>query len=106
MIDSYATSLLGPAASPSKVPGSGADNAQIDQAARAFEATMLTAMLKPIFESVETSAPFGGGEGEKMWRGLLVEQYANEIASTGGIGIADEVRAELIRAQEAASTSP
>jgi Rod binding domain-containing protein len=72
----------------------------VDQAAEEFEAVMLTAMLKPIFDGIETSEMFGGGEGEKMWQGLLVEEYATEMASSGGIGIADQVRSELLRIQE------
>lgn len=75
----------------------------INAAAEEFEAAMLTAMLKPIFEGVETSEPFGGGEGERMWKGLLVEEYAKEMAAAGGIGIADEVRSELLRIQETAN---
>lgn len=70
-------------------------------AAEEFEAVMLTAMLKPVFENIETSEHFGGGEGEKMWKGLLVEEYAKEMAASGGIGIADQVRSELLRIQEA-----
>ena len=76
----------------------------IDAAAREFEAVMLATMLKPIFESVSISEPFGGGQGEAMWKGMLVEEYAKEMVASGGIGIADEVRAELLRAQEAASS--
>lgn len=74
----------------------------IDAAAREFEAVMLATMLKPVFEGVTISEPFGGGEGEQMWKGLLVEEYAREMAASGGIGIADEIRAELLRAQESA----
>jgi peptidoglycan hydrolase FlgJ len=36
-----------------------------------------------------------------MWKGLLVEEYAKEMVAAGGIGIADQVRAELLRIQEA-----
>ncbi|MBV6657918.1 MAG: rod-binding protein [Devosiaceae bacterium] len=106
MIDSIASSTLGPTgASLESLASSlvGSDNTAIDQAAEEFEAVMLTAMLKPMFEGIETPEPFGGGSGERMWQGLLVEQYAAEIAATGGIGIADAVRAELIRIQETAN---
>ena len=98
-----ATALLGPssqglqrmAAATQGNPGA------VDAAAREFEAVMLTAFLKPIFEGIETSEQFGGGgEGEKMWQGLLVEEYAKEMAANGGIGIADQVRSELLRIQE------
>lgn len=76
------------------------DPEAVNAAAEEFEAVMLTAMLKPIFDGVEISEPFGGGEGEKMWKGLLVEEYAKEMAASGGIGIADQVRSELLRIQE------
>jgi flagellar protein FlgJ len=72
----------------------------VDASAREFEAVMLTAMLKPVFETIKISEPFGGGEGEQMWQGLLVEEYAKEMAAAGGIGIADQVRSELLQIQE------
>ncbi len=85
------------------IAGTQGDPEAINAKAEEFEAVMLTAMLKPIFEGIEVSETFGGGEGEKMWKGLLVEEYAKEMAATGGIGIADQVRAELLRVQEAMS---
>lgn len=101
-MQSTATSTLGPSAAAlqSLAAQTRGNPAAVDQAAEEFEAVMLTALLKPIFDGVETPAPFGGGEGEKMWQGLLVEEYAAEMASSGGIGIADQVRAELLRIQE------
>ena len=99
---SQASALLGNAAPGLQRMAAAADGnvEAINAAAEEFEAAMLMAMLKPIFEGVETSEPFGGGEGEKMWKGLLVEEYAKEMAAAGGIGIADEVRSELLRIQE------
>lgn len=97
-----ASTTLGPSAATlqSLAASTQGNPAAIDQAAEEFEAVMLTAMLKPIFEGIETSEMFGGGEGEKMWQGLLVEEYAAEMAASGGIGIADQVRSELLRVQE------
>ncbi|MEM6383889.1 MAG: rod-binding protein [Pseudomonadota bacterium] len=98
MIETAATSLLSPNAS--SLTQAATNRMSVDDAAEEFEAVMLTALLKPVFESIETPAPFGGGSGEQMWRGVLVEQYAKEMAAAGGIGIADQVRAELLRIQE------
>jgi len=42
------------------------------QTAEDFEASFLTQMLKPMFESLSTEAPFGDGEAEGTWRGFLV----------------------------------
>jgi len=43
---------------------------------------------------------FGGGKGEEVFRGLMVQEYGKMIAAQGGVGIADQVRAELLKTQE------
>jgi Rod binding domain-containing protein len=43
---------------------------------------------------------FGGGKGEEMYRSLLVEEYGKTIAKAGGVGIADQVKAEMLKLQE------
>ena len=65
-----------------------------------FESVFLSAMLKPIFEDLAENASFGGGSGETMWSGLLAEEYAGELARSGGFGIADAVARELLALQE------
>ncbi|NCC22980.1 MAG: flagellar biosynthesis protein FlgJ [Alphaproteobacteria bacterium] len=72
----------------------------IEDSAREFEAVFLSAMLKPIFEQIEVDGLFGGGKGEEVFRGMMVQEYGKMIAQTGTIGIADQVKAELIRIQE------
>ena len=73
--------------------------ARIDRAAQEFEALVIAQLLAPIFSSVETPGLAGGGPGEKAFAGLLQEQYAKSIASRGGFGIADQVKASLIELQ-------
>jgi Rod binding domain-containing protein len=65
-----------------------------------FESVFLSAMLAPMFETVSTDGPFGGGEAEETWRSLLAEQYAGSISRAGGIGIADSVFQQLLALQE------
>jgi Rod binding domain-containing protein len=74
---------------------------EIKAAAEDFEAFFLGQMLQPMFNTVDTDALFGGGPGEDMWKGMMVDQYAKEIAHTGGVGIADDVMKAMIQAQEA-----
>ena len=102
MLDASAANLVsGPNAELARLARStGGDPAKIDAAAEDFEAVMLTALLKPVFDSIQSSEPFGGGEAENTWRGMLVEEYTKEMAANGGIGIADQVRAALLRLQE------
>jgi len=36
-----------------------------------------------------------------MYRGLLITEYGKVMAESGGVGIADSVKAQLIQMQEA-----
>lgn len=65
------------------------------EAAQAFEAQMLGAMLQPMFQGTEGKGPFSGGAGESQWRPMLVEEYGRVIARAGGVGIADAVLRQL-----------
>lgn len=65
-----------------------------------FEAVFLSQMLQPMFEGIKSEEPFGGGHAEEMWRSMLVDEYGKTLANTGGIGLADQVQRELLRAQE------
>jgi Rod binding domain-containing protein len=43
---------------------------------------------------------FGGGSAETVYRSLLLQEYSKVAAGNGGVGIADAVRREILRAQE------
>jgi len=71
------------------------------QQAEEFEAIFLNTMFQTMFAGLEESAgTWGGGAGSDAWRGMLVEEYADTIARSGGIGIADSVHRELLALQE------
>lgn len=75
---------------------------QIEEAAQDFEAVFLTEIMKPMFAEVNEPDPlFGGGQGEKVFNGFMVQEYGKLMAERGGIGIAEHVKAELIKIQEA-----
>lgn len=76
------------------------ETARMRQTAEAFEASFLAQMLKPMFEGLSTEAPFGGGEAEGTWRGFLVEAMAKQAVRAGGIGLADQVVAGMLKMQE------
>ncbi len=80
-------------ATPSQVPE------EIRRAAEEFESVFLSEMLAPMFESLSTDGLGGGGQGEEMFRPMLVERYAEAISRAGGIGIADAVMREMLRMQ-------
>lgn len=70
------------------------------ETAEAFEASFLSQMLKPMFEGLSTEAPFGGGEAEGTWRGFLVDAMARQTVKAGGVGLADQVVARMLKMQE------
>jgi peptidoglycan hydrolase FlgJ len=70
------------------------------EAARDFESVFISEMLKPMFETVEVDDMFGGGKGEEVFRGIMIQEMGKSIAKQGGFGIADQVKAELLRIQE------
>ena len=65
-----------------------------------FEAVFLGQMLQPMFQNIEAAEPFGGSPSEKIWRTMQVEEYGKALSKAGGIGIADAVFREIIKAQE------
>ena len=67
--------------------------------AEQFERMFLTEMLQPMFSGIETDGMFGGGQGEEVFRPMLLDQYADSIAKGGGVGIADAVMKEILRLQ-------
>lgn len=76
---------------------------KIRQAAVEFEASFLAQMLQPMFQGLSTDGPFGGGQGEGVFRSFLVDEYARGMARGGGVGIARTVGNELLRMQERTS---
>ena len=93
---SVSPALLQPAPAPP------APTARMRETAEAFEASFLAQMLKPMFEGISTDGPFGGGEAEGTWRSFMIEAMAKQTVKAGGIGLADQVVAQMLRMQEQA----
>jgi len=73
--------------------------ASIDKASKDFEAMFMAQMLQPMFDSVEVNETFGGGHGEEVMRGLLVQEYGKSLAANTDSKISDAVKSEMIRIQ-------
>lgn len=78
----------------------GVANGDAREAAESFEAFFISQMLSNMFAGVETDPLFGGGQGETVFRSLMIDEYGKSVASAGGMGIADSVMQEIIRLQE------
>ncbi len=73
----------------------------IKAAAQDFEAVFIAQMIKPMFEGLETDTMFGGGKGEEVFRGLMIEEYGKAVAARDITGIQSQVMDKLIEIQAA-----
>jgi len=78
------------------------DPAAVKKAAQDFESVFITQFMGEMFSGISTDGPFGGGQGEEMFRSLMIDEYGKQIARQGGLGLADGVTRELLKRQEGA----
>lgn len=77
----------------------------IDKTAKDFESMFMSQMLQPMFEGMDVDKTFGGGNGEKVMRSFLVQEYGKLASKNTHLGIADAVKKEMIRAQGVAANT-
>lgn len=76
---------------------------RLDDTAQSFESFFVYTIVKEMTSGLDNDPKLGGGGyAEGVWRDMLNENIADEITKSGGIGIADSIREQLIRYQEAA----
>jgi len=73
---------------------------QIRETAREFEAFFLSQVLNSMSSGLETDSMFGGGESEKMFRGMLNDEYSKSMSRNNSVGIADAEYREMLALQE------
>jgi flagellar protein FlgJ len=84
-------------------PGAAAapqDAAAAHKSGEDFEAFFLSQVFEHMFSGVGNDALFGGGQSETIYRSLLLQEYSRVAAKSGGVGLADAVQREILRAQE------
>ena len=84
-------------------PAQSRDEATARAAAQDFEAFFLSQVFEEMFAGVEPDEMFGGGQGETVFRSLMLQEYGKAVANRGGIGIADAVQKEILKLQEVQS---
>jgi Rod binding domain-containing protein len=91
-----------PSAAPPKPNLHPGNDAKMRTTAEGFETMFLNQMFELMGESVQADPTFGGGQAENIFRSMLSEQYAKQMAKGGGIGISNAVYQEMVRLQETA----
>jgi len=66
-----------------------------------FESMVVSELLKPMFEGLNSDGLFGGGEGEDAFKSFYVDALAGQVSRSGGLGISAQVQKQLLALQEA-----
>ncbi|PIB96363.1 rod-binding protein [Caulobacter sp. X] len=98
-VKTAAQAVKGAAASIEDTAKDAAKRAKIKDTAQNFEASFLSVMMQQMFEGVKTSEPFGGGQGEEMFKSVMAEAMAKQVTRAGGIGLAPTVEREMLKLQ-------
>ena len=75
------------------------------QQAKELEGVFLNTLMKQMFSSIDARSGFGGGFAEETWRSMQAEQYAQSLAQSGGIGLADQIVGQLADQQNAVTAA-
>ena len=85
---------------PVAAPKAGHNPAAIEKAANEFESVFIAQFLGAMFSGIKTDGITGGGEGEQMFRSLMIDKYAEGLQAQGGVGLAAQVKAQMLKMQE------
>ena len=81
-----------------------ADTEQVRKAVEEFEAFFISQTFEQMYATVPVNETFGGGNAEKIFRSMLIDEYGKMTAKSGGIGLTDQIMTQLLQQQEAATT--
>jgi Rod binding domain-containing protein len=78
------------------------NTAKAAAAASEYESVFISQFLGSMFSGIKSDGVTGGGEGEEMFRSLMINEYGKSIQQQGGFGLASKMQAELLKHQGAA----
>jgi Rod binding domain-containing protein len=100
------TAMLATQSASIKTPTATGNAAAATKSAKEFEGVFISQFLGSMFQGIPTDGPFGGGQGEEMFRSMMVNEYAKSVVNRGGFGLASAVSRQLLKHQEAAQPQP
>ncbi|HEX4635723.1 MAG TPA: rod-binding protein [Rhizomicrobium sp.] len=79
-----------------------ASQTKADWAAKEYESVFISQFLGSMFSGIQTDSLTGGGQGEEMFRSLMINEYGKSLEQRGGFGLAAQMKAQLLKHQETA----
>ena len=86
-----------------KAPTATGNVAAATKAAKEFESVFISQFMGSMFSGISTDGPFGGCQGEEMFRSMMVNEYSKSMEARGGFGLAAAVTKQLLKQQEASA---
>jgi len=74
--------------------------AKADAASKEYESVFISQFLGSMFSGIKTDELTGGGQGEEMFRSLMINEFGKSIEQQGGFGLASQMKAQLLKHQE------
>jgi Rod binding domain-containing protein len=72
----------------------------IKKVSEQFESVFLSQMFGHMFKGIKSDGLMGGGNGESIFRDMLVQEYGNQVSKAGGIGLSESIERQLLALQE------
>ena len=66
-----------------------------------MKSVFVSQFLGSMFSGIKTDGMTGGGQGEEMFRSLMINEYGKAFEQRGGFGLAAQMKAQLLKHQEA-----
>jgi Rod binding domain-containing protein len=86
-----------------RAPSAGGTPQAVAKTAKEFESVFVSQFLGSMFAGISTDGPTGGGQGEEMFRSLMIDEYGKSVEQRGGFGLAAAVQRQLLKHQEMAA---
>ena len=77
-----------------------ANATKADAASKEYESVFISQFLGSMFSGIKTDELTGGGQGEEMFRSLMINEFGKSIEQQGGFGLASQMKAQLLKHQE------
>ena len=87
------------AAPPTLPAATPAQRSRIHQTAKAFESQLISQMLQPMFDGLQTDGEFDGGQAEGTYRSFMVEAFGKQMSQSGGLGVSHAIEREMLKMQ-------
>jgi Rod binding domain-containing protein len=96
------TAMMASQAPLASAPKATANAAKAGAAAKEYESVFISQFLGSMFSGIKTDGLTGGGQGEEMFRSLMINEFGKSIEQRGGFGLAAHMKAQLLKHQEGA----